>query len=380
MKRSTVRALAALSVLSAVASAQAPARAEESAPKPLVIKGDMRFRHDIQSSEGAAVEKFDQERLQMRVGALTTLGTGVEGEFRLASGAGRVSTNQTLGASNNAFLNYAVAIDRAYFDWNVAGDLHLVAGRRKNILFAPGNSDLIWDTDLNFDGLAVNYGLNLSDSKVSLVLSNDWLAKNTTADKKDNHLITGQLSARSKLADLDIAVGAGLFHYTNMTGQTAINGGTDFRGNSSITSAPPGATTTYATNFNILNFGGEVVAPLAGYPVTFLADYATNSSADAEKAAYLVGAKLGKIKKQGDWLVGYDFRKIGRDAVVGAFTDSDTANDSGSDVRSHRIRAAYGINDSLTFTASAFAGKKGIAEGESELRRNRFMFDLTLVF
>jgi len=52
-------------------------------------------------------------------------------------------------------------------------------------------------------------------------------------------------------------------------------------------------------------------------------DFVTNIAADTLKNAWLVGFKIGETKKVWSWSIGYDYRDLENDAVVGAFTNSD---------------------------------------------------------
>lgn len=100
----------------------------------------------------------DRMRLRARLGVEADVDPGVVTGLRLATGEGSapVSTNQSLGASGGNFSKYQVWLDRAYLRWSgeVAKDMTLTAslGRFDNPFFA---TDLIWDDDLGFDGLAV---------------------------------------------------------------------------------------------------------------------------------------------------------------------------------------------------------------------------------
>jgi hypothetical protein len=388
MKQTLTRVLAACLASSCMAlSAQAAPTTDEPTPKGLTLKGDIRFRHEYQNDEGATGDNpFQQQRLMMRLGAVAQPAPDIEGEVRLGSGYGRTSLNQTLGKDNvsasgsGGLGNFTLTLDRAYFDWGLASGAHLFAGRRRNIFYSAG-SDLIWDGDLNFDGLAATYGADLGDLKLTALLSYDWIRKDAaSAAVKDNQLITGQLAARQKFGDLEAGLGATLYHYTHLAGQSAIDTG-NFKGNSSFSSGgSSGGSTGYRYDFNILDFSAEIGAPVGGQTLAAVFDYARNAAAPDEQAAWLAGLKYGRVKKQGDWLVQYDYRVVGRDAVVGAFADGDVASSGGADIRNHRVRAAYGLNDALIFTASAYLGSRGIAADETALDRKKVQLDLTFGF
>lgn len=101
-------------------------------------------------------------RLRLRGGALVDLGDQFTVGVRIATGENNTptSTNQSLGLANNAqggnFSKYAIWLDRAFLRYEVGGtpeaDFNIWLGRFDNPWF---NTDLIWDDDLGFDGIAV---------------------------------------------------------------------------------------------------------------------------------------------------------------------------------------------------------------------------------
>ncbi|MFA5952443.1 MAG: putative porin [Hyphomicrobium sp.] len=104
---------------------------------------------------------FDQDRnqfrLRARLGAQADLSEGFTAGLRIATGdsASPVSTNQSLGGSGGNFSKYQIWLDRAYISYHPTDDVTLTTGRFENPFFSP--SDLVWDTDLNFDGAVLQY-------------------------------------------------------------------------------------------------------------------------------------------------------------------------------------------------------------------------------
>lgn len=91
---------------------------------------------------------------------------------RLATGNQRdpVSTNQSLG---NTGQKYDFTVDRAYLKYDAVDDqgfkwLNLSGGRIKNPWYTgggefTGGSEVLWDVDLSFEGVAGTYRYNLTD-------------------------------------------------------------------------------------------------------------------------------------------------------------------------------------------------------------------------
>ncbi len=107
----------------------------------------------------------DRERLRfrVRVGAEVSLVDGFTAGLRIATGSDNspVSTNQTLGGSGN-FSKYAIWLDRGYLKYETGigdGRLALSLGRFDNPFFS---SEVMWDDDIGFDGIAMQGSYNLN--------------------------------------------------------------------------------------------------------------------------------------------------------------------------------------------------------------------------
>lgn len=105
----------------------------------------------------------ERGRIRARFGALMDLEDGFTMGLRIGTGETNTptSTNQTLGVANGAqggnFSKYAIWLDRAFVRFELGGDpdRDFVAevGRFDNPYFTV--SELIWDEDLGWDGLAL---------------------------------------------------------------------------------------------------------------------------------------------------------------------------------------------------------------------------------
>lgn len=122
---------------------------------------------DISGTQFSPQLNVDQERLRMRIrarlGADIFLDEGFTAGIRFATGDNNspASANQSLGQANQgqggSFSKYAVWIDRAFLKYEIGGDpdsdLALMMGRFDNPFYT--DTQLIWDDDLGFDGVAL---------------------------------------------------------------------------------------------------------------------------------------------------------------------------------------------------------------------------------
>ena len=99
----------------------------------------------------------DRMRIRARLGLDIDVADGLTAGLRLATGntTNPVTTNQTLGTTLNK-QNFL--LDRAYLDYHPADWLQVWVGR-----FASPwlSSELVWDDDINFDGVAARLRANL---------------------------------------------------------------------------------------------------------------------------------------------------------------------------------------------------------------------------
>ncbi len=175
----------------------------------------------------------DRARLRARFGTDIMLGEGFNAGIRMATGETNspTSTNQTLGGSGGNFSKYSVWLDRAFISYDAGPgdgeDLTLLLGRFDNPFFS---SEIQWDDDIGFDGLALRGKVNITDS-VSTFFSGGYFpvyntdfnfasnqpSKYTSHDKwlaaaqaGINWKVTSELSAKFAIAYYD---------FTNISGE-----------------------------------------------------------------------------------------------------------------------------------------------------------------
>lgn len=108
----------------------------------------------------------NRARIRARVGTDIMLGDSFNGGIRLATGDSNspVTTNQTLGGSGGNFSKYSIWLDRAFISYDAGpGDgeeLKFLLGRFDQPFFS---TEMQWDEDLGFDGLAVRGKVRIND-------------------------------------------------------------------------------------------------------------------------------------------------------------------------------------------------------------------------
>ncbi len=172
-------------------------------------------------------------RLRARVGTDIMLGDGFNGGLRLATGESNspVSPNQTLGGSGGSFSKYAIWLDRAFISYDAGpGDgeeLLLLLGRFDNPFFS---TEIQWDDDLGFDGLAVRGKVKMSDCVSTFFTAGYFPVYNTDFnfasnqpskfESTDKWLTGAQLGIDWKITDdLTAKFGIAYYDFSNISGQ-----------------------------------------------------------------------------------------------------------------------------------------------------------------
>jgi hypothetical protein len=175
-------------------------------------------------------------RIRARIGTEIMLGDGFNGGIRLATGDSSTptSTNQTLGASGGNFSKYAVWLDRAFVSYDAGpgdGDgqeLKFLLGRFDNPFFTA--SEVVWDEDVGFDGLALRGNVKINDSASTFFSAGYFPVYNTDFNfasnqpskfsSTDKWLAGAQLGVEWKIAtDLTAKFGVSYYDYTNISGK-----------------------------------------------------------------------------------------------------------------------------------------------------------------
>jgi hypothetical protein len=342
----------------------------------MTIFGDLRYRyeslHDQSPSTGNR-ENYDQERLRARLGMRVMPLNDLTVEFRLATGNGGQSTNQTFGdTANKGMRNEPFQLDRAFFKYAVCPSGSVIGGRMANPFVLVGDNDMIFDNDLNFDGLALASDHKMEAASVFARLGEFILDAGKNSTVADRKLDALELGARLPVNDrLMVTLTASEFKYSDIKGNSGIVSATNFGGNSSVG-------TGYAFDYNVLS-GGLEVAYNIGLPLAVYAEYDKNDQTSDNNKAMIYGVRLNQLKEAGDWMVLVDQREVQKDSTLGILADGDSFG-GGADGRSLRISAGYAFTKAFGAQLSAFTGTKNIADGETGVERNRYHADLNVRF
>ena len=331
--------------------------------KRIRIGGDLRLRYDgdfmgsgnadlLRPDQPTQVLNTHENRHRLRIRARLNMNARVTDDvdmgLRLATGTPTdpVSTNQTLGDYQN---KKSFVLDQAFVRWKPTGAVTIWGGRMSNPWFS---TDLVWDPDINFDGVAGTYTRRIGPALGGFLTLGAFSLQEVEFSQRDKWLFGGQAGADYvPRKELSARLGVAFYAYLNIVGKPndpTIPGQQDFtsplfqqKGNTLFDIDPSGAIkTALASGFQELNVTGTFDVGFRD-PVhfVFLADYVKNLGFDKDDVArrtgnpeitnettgYQLGLAVGypAVGKSGDWK-GYLFYKhLEGDAVVDAFADSD---------------------------------------------------------
>lgn len=355
-------------------SKQTPPAAVKAAdwPNRIVVKGDVRYRHQQTDDETASAER-EEDLLRARL--------SLEGKVNDAMVAGiGVTTSSSPGNPRGAnqqldgeFSRKPLYLDLAYFDWTFAKNAHLIGGKMKMPFFRPGQS-LFWDNDINPEGLAVTY------SRGTLFGSawGYWIEENvqtgtaaTTATSTDTKMFGLQVGNRFDFGSTGTLVVAGSYYdLAAAEGRRPFYNGSP-NGNS-LTS-----TGGLAYDFQVIDLMAEFNTKVGELPLMVWVDAAQNRDAEYD-TAYSFGAVVGKASNPGGWETGFGYQLIEKDALFAQHIDSDFGgglSDSGGWV----LRAGYAPLKNWVLNATYFLNQNNQDVG-AEYDFKRLMLDFNAKF
>lgn len=347
-----------------------------------------------------STEDRERARLRLRLGIEAQVLNDLTAGVRLATGSvgSPVSTNQTL---DNDFGSYDLVLDRAYlkrternadnYPW-----LSVWGGRLPNPFLS---TDLVWDSDLNFDGAAATFRYNLAGGEdlFALVQRDRTLFATLGAfsldevelSSDDKWLLGAQLGADLTFEDQSqLRVGLSYYDYRNITGRinppnqeiydftapgflqkgnSLFDISNDFDGAQPV----PWRRFALASDYDLVNLTAQYrITKYAPVNIIITGDYVRNVGYDADEIrdringrnlfvnstlrpgdpeedqveGYHAKVAIGwpEVSQRRSWQVSFGYKYLERDAVLDAFTDSDF-HLGGTNAKGFILGGKYGL-------------------------------------
>ncbi|MHC4434907.1 MAG: putative porin, partial [Planctomycetota bacterium] len=345
------------------------------------VSGDLRYRQDHidkQDSTGDWENGAYRHRIRARLKVDAKVNDTFDLGFRVASGNDRspITTNQDL---EDAFSKKELWLDQAYFNWHPASaeGLNVTGGKIKNPFYLAGKNQLIWDSDLNPEGIAAQYSAPLNDTD-QFFFNGGGLWVDESSSVADISLWAAQTYWKRTISNPDhVLAGATYYDYGNIESSADMRstwGSSNFYGNTTNGAG------RYRDDFNIVELFGEYGFKCGSLPTALFASWVRNTVATtSEDTGWLIGTRFNKAKDDdpGSWECGYDYRETDADAVVGGFQESDHLG-AQTNSKGHRFVLRYQLARNLYWYATYYLLED--TRTSSDLDYRRFMGDLVWKF
>jgi hypothetical protein len=352
------------------------------------FKGDFRLRYQLKEDKG--VTNDHALRIRLRAGFETKINEQMKAGFGIATGSTSDprSTNVTLADSGTSNATptasfKSIILDYAYGQYSPTSWLTFTGGKFKNPIWQPNN--LLWDGDLNPEGanIQLDYRLNpyagLFFNAEAFILN----YKKTSSTVKNSNAMMWVVQPGVKYnlhdwLDLKTAV-AGYF-------TTKIKGKPTFSGRTTNTTT---ASSTYKYNYSSVNPSLEIsmkepfkTIPILGQYVPYFgvfSDFVYNPSPATGKSGFDYGFKFGseKVADWGQWQARVNYGKLGRDAFLDIFPDSDRYSGK-TNMQSWEANLEYGLAKNSTLNLNYHWGESLSASGDSHLPQQLVLIDWIL--
>ena len=331
------------------------------------VKQDFRYRHESIEDETEGFRNRHRFRYRLFVGS--QIADKFALGFQLVTGnSDPVSTNQTL---DDGFSTKEIRIDQGYFSFTPQSELKfsLKGGKFKNPLILPGKSELIWDSDLVPEGLAMSIETRSLDFE-ALFRSAYFLIEERKSSS-DSRLYAIQAAARFGFGGKNhIMIGVSDFYYDNVKTFPLFYNSEESYGNSIDSSGG------YLHEFNLIEFFFGTRFSIGKNPLVVFGDFVYNSEIEDDNMGYKAGFRLGEIDRKYTWQLRYNYRQLEKDAVIGLFTDSDFCG-GGTDSEGHELGFVFAVDERVNTAVSYFLNYKYLESNESY---HRLQLDLILKF
>ena len=333
------------------------------------VSGDVRARYEYINQE-TATKPTIQSRLRFR--ARVNIDSALDKEWfvgvQLATNPGDPTSGNT--SMGNGFDGKGIGFERAYVRYTpeFLPELRAFVGKIPQPWIAV--SDLVWDGDINPEGIAIVGEVKFDD--IALLANagffqingthNNLSSSSTATTREPIRLYTAQMAGRVNLdSDTRALAGVGVYYWDNLDGKNpASSFGFTSRGQNN-----GGA--NYDRNYCPVELFGSVDSKVMEIPVGVFGQYVRNSNGNVDKYGYLLGVKVGRASA-GKCEVSYDYRHLGRDATVAAYSDSDSWG-GGTNGKGHRLGVRYGLTSAVQLGATGFWNSYNLSTTARDYKR-----------
>ena len=347
--------------------------------REMKLKGDFRLRYQYEKKKGSNTNagnttERDRARIRFRLGAETKVNDQTKVLFGLASGGTDPrSTNQTL---ENSFELKDIRLDYVYGEYAPFSWAAFLGGRMKNPLWEPG--DLLWDTDINPEGLAAKFKGKVND-RLETYLNTGAFVLDENAAASEPLIYALQPGLKWKLND-KVSSNIAVSYYGSSQVKGAI---LDYSAGSNTNNGRRGL--LYGLSAFSPSVELAVKDPLRslgiGLPyASFFGEYVHNLP--SAKSGYLGGLKIGheKVSNARQWQLRYFYSMLATDAWLDILPDSDRYGGR-TGIRGHELLLTYGLGKNWSLELDYYRTDLTTTHADTAAKtENIFQADLNFKF
>ena len=328
----------------------------------LRFQGDLRLRNELDVNRNF-VDGDDRwrQRMRLRFGLTAQITNELTAGFRMGSGNPNQVNTAEVNFGNEFSRKTFLNLDQAYLRYKPTEWATTTGGKFGQPWWRPslGNftAEIVWDNDVQPEGLVQQFNFKNVGPFSELGLTGGLLIVDQFDEaqpfNRGNLMFGGQALAALPVGEHGKAkFGTAFYSFENpdsiakgnlqaregpLGNQTnKLRGPLADDGTGRIGKCNTGssAACSFVSDFEILEINGQYDLNIPGWlPIGFFFDYAKNLGAKSSEAfgqdvgkendAFQVYATVGKLRKPGDWLVGYGYAVIEADAAIGQFNSDD---------------------------------------------------------
>lgn len=348
------------------------------------LKGDFRLRHEVANDKGSVNDNRTRVRMRLGVEAKPNDKTMVGVGFATGKLSDPRSTNVTLGSDSssakdpNSFKD--ITLDYAYALYAPFNGVSLMGGKIKNPLWQP--NDMIWDTDINPDAIGMQLSRQLFTG-VDVFMNNmlGIMYDTRTAKNSEPYMLALQPGFSVDLAEnINLKAATTYYQFTSVKNSATFTK----RSTNSVNGAG-----LYAYNYNSIqpsvelafsNLFGDTFLPY----VAVSGDYINNLSMPKVASGsdgFDVGLKFGdkKVGDKGQWQSKLIYARLGRDAFLDIYPDSDRYSGK-TNMRSYEGILEYGLGKNTSIGLDYYYAESLTKTGATHVPQQIVQVDWNLKF
>lgn len=351
----------------------------------MTFKGDLRLRYqseeqDTITSSSTTTAKRERARIRFRLGSEAKVTKDWKVNFGLASGpADPRSTNQTF---EDNFATKTIMLDYAYGTYSLNNNIDILGGKMELNKTLWLVSDLLWDSDVNPEGVFVKSDFSLNSETDVFLNTGYFIIDEVSAGAEPSMFIIQPGIAWDMSEAITLKTSINYYAFNSLKGSRYSN--IVSGGSTNSTSTTPAS---FLYDYDSLGLSAELginlqadaeVDELINY-VSIFGDYNSNRDPSNNNIGYLAGVKFGdkKVDGPGTWEAKMLYRTLEKDAWVDFLPDSDFLGGI-TDVNGYEFIVNYALAKNVILGFDYYKAETDIAT--SKKKQDLFQIDVLCKF